>query len=106
MAGAWAWPADETLAAGWMDSFDWTEELPWQPVADGEAPALIAAYRQARTVAEELHAVLVAVGVDRDELAELCPSLDADGRPVVVLGRVSTATAQHLCEVLGPPRAA
>jgi hypothetical protein len=57
-------------------------------------------------VAEEPHTVLVAVGVDPVELAELCPSLDADDRPVVVLGRVSTATAPHLCTVLGPPHAA
>jgi hypothetical protein len=48
-------------------------------VAPGEAAGLIAAYRQARLVAEELFAALVAAGVDPGELAELCPSRDTDG---------------------------
>src|SRR3954453_5697474 len=78
IAGAWTWIADGTLEAGSMGSADWTEELPWQPGAPGEAAGLISAYRQARLVADELFAVLVAASVDPVELAELCPSLDAD----------------------------
>jgi hypothetical protein len=102
-AGRWTWPADSMLGRA---SAEWTDELPWQPVAPGEAAGLITAYRQARLIADELHATLVAAGVDPDELTELCPSLDAAGRPVVVLGRVSARTARQLCDLLGRPDAA
>jgi len=101
--GTWAWTVDWGGEPGWVREVD---EMPWRPVTPGEAAGLLAAYRQAHAAAEELTDALVKAGVDPVAFDGMCPSVDASGRPVVILGRVSTRTAQHLCAVLNPPRAA
>lgn len=86
---------------------DLDEGPPWVPVAPGEAPKLVAAYRHARDSAGRLAAALKAAGIDPNEVPGLCPSLDVHGRPVVALGKISAGTAERITAVLrgltGPP---
>lgn len=97
------YPLDESCG---REAAAWTEELPWHPVGPDEPAALVAAYRRARLVATELRAILVAAGVDANELRSLCASVDEAGEPVVVLGQISADTAELLCRLLGRPTAA
>jgi hypothetical protein len=39
-------------------------------------------------------------GIDPDHDPDLCPSLDAAGRPVVALGRVNAGTAERITSAL------
>jgi hypothetical protein len=73
---------------------------PWQAVTASDAPGLLVAYRRACLLAEELRAALAAAGLDAGEVPGLCGSLNGEGRPVVVLGAVSAATAGRLALVL------
>jgi hypothetical protein len=74
---------------------------PWQPVMVGESADLVAAYRQARMLVEQLRARLVAAGLTAEEFPYLCCGVGFDGRPVVDVGAVSMVTAQRLAVVLG-----
>jgi hypothetical protein len=76
------------------------EDPPWVPVAPGEAPKLVAAYRQARECADQLAAALETAGIDPGEVPGLCASLDAAGRPVVALGKISAGTAERITAAL------
>jgi hypothetical protein len=80
------------------------EGSPWHLATAGDASALVAAYRQARLLAEDLRTALDEVGIHEDEVPGVVGSIDADGRPIVSLGTVSAVTARRLvCMVSGRP---
>jgi hypothetical protein len=74
---------------------------PWQPVRPRDIAGLLAAYRQARLLADELRTALLGVGLSDEALPELCGSVDAQGRPVVVLGTLSAVATDRLIRALG-----
>jgi hypothetical protein len=83
---------------------------PWQPVTPDQVAGLLGSYRRAQILAAELRGALVAAGLEAGEVPGLCGSVDAHGRPVVVLGVVSAATARRLAVLVrgsrgrpGPP---
>lgn len=63
---------------------DWDGEIPFQATAIEQVPALVAAYRQAVTMADALAESMTRAGL-ADPAVTLVPSLRADGTPVVVL---------------------
>ena len=73
---------------------------PWQPVGSGDAAGLLAAYRQAQMLRNDLRAALVGAGLSAGEFPELAASVDGQGRPVVRLGEVSGRTGERLARVL------
>jgi hypothetical protein len=76
------------------------EEPPWQSVCANDVAGLMVAYREARTLANNLRQLLAQVGVSEEELPGLCARVDAQGRAVIVLGTVSMRTAERLRTIL------
>ena len=62
-------------------------EVPWLAVTAAEVPGLVAAYRQARTLALVVGALLMASGVPTGELPVLVAAVNAEGLPVVLVRR-------------------
>jgi hypothetical protein len=63
---------------------DWDGEIPLQATTVEQAPALVAAYRDAVAMAEVLGEAMTRAGL-ADPAVTLVPSLRADGTPVVML---------------------
>lgn len=71
------------------------ERVPLDQVA-----SLMDAYRRAQIVAHELRLQLDSAGISGDEFADLCGTVDAQGRPIVEMGLISLVTAEHLTMAL------
>lgn len=103
----WQGAAAELLGIfGPVSGPDLGEELgrmeypPWCPVGPGDAAGLLAAFRQAEEIGEELRAALVVAGLSAGEFPDLRGSVDGAGQPVVRLGTVSAATGARLGQAL------
>jgi hypothetical protein len=65
-----------------------------------DMPALYATHQEAATLSDMLRVALRAHDLVGDDFPELCGKVDAQGRPMVVLGGVSAATVRRLIAVL------
>jgi len=71
------------------------------PVEPSDVAGLVAARREAETCVRTLRCALTDCGLD---LPDLCPSVDAEGGPVVSLGVVDLPTARRLALALSTHR--
>jgi hypothetical protein len=76
------------------------DEPPWRWVAAGDVTELMAVYRSARRVADDLRRALEQVGIVDDEQPEVCVTIDAEGQPAIVLGAMSVPAAERLRRAL------